>query len=161
MQEFNAKERLRVGPVAADAFLAAKERDDDDGTGRDQFAHTQRDHGEYRARVTGRKRADDHGQTHAEETTKHRQDHQGNGREEIGHVHDVHTGKAAHTRIDRMAKGQHTPLPEQHVIGQRENDRDRHLVHDRQCRIIGKHHRQDGQHDRGNDPGGQCQHQRP
>ena len=50
LKEFDTKERLRVSTVAADPFFAAKEGHDDNRTGRDQFTHTQRDHGEHCAR---------------------------------------------------------------------------------------------------------------
>ena len=58
----------------------------------------------------------------------------------------MHAGETAYTGVDRVTKGQHPALTQQHVVGQRKYHRDPHLVHDCQRRIRGKdewHHRKE------------------
>jgi len=87
-------------------------------TGGNQFPTPIGDSWRYRARVCGLKNAPTIiRQPHAEQPPPNTgRITSGDGREEIGHVHDVHTGKRAHASIDpAMTKGQLHPAASKHV----------------------------------------------
>mmetsp|Transcript_22697 Transcript_22697/g.37362 ORF Transcript_22697/g.37362 Transcript_22697/m.37362 type:complete len:388 (-) Transcript_22697:1156-2319(-) len=157
LQELDAKERQAVGAVARNAFFAAEKRHDDDGTGGNQLAHAKADHGKDGASLARRKAAHDGGQPHTHQPAKDGQNGQGQPGKEPIPIDDMHAGKPAHTGIDRMAKRQHAALPQQHVVGQRKDDCDRHLVHDRDGGVVGEDEGHHAEQHGGNDPGGKWQ----
>jgi len=60
--------------------------------------------------------------------------------------------KCAEAEIHGVAERQQAGLAKQHVVGQRENDRDAHLRQHGQRKALGEHERQRREEQRGNGP---------
>ena len=130
--EFVAEDLGPHGAVTGNSLLAAEKDDEDDRAGSDQLADAKRNHGEDGPRTPGREAADDDRENQAEQPAKQRQERQRNEPAVIvDTVHDMHGEEPAEPEIDSMAEGQHAALAKQHVVAEREQDRDAHLVQDR------------------------------
>ena len=107
-------------------FFTAEEVLEHGRCGKGELTQAKRDHGEDRTGPARGERADDDRQDDAHQAAKERQERrhveagQAEGLfEEIGHVDHGITAKAV---VNRVTKGQHAPLAQQHVVRHGEQD---------------------------------------
>ncbi len=150
--EREAEHMDEVGAVGADALLAAEDAAQDEGARRHQLADAQRDHGEGGAGPPRRHRAEDDAEGESGRRAGQRQDRQRQRRLAADDgVHRVHGEEAAQAEEDRVAERQQAGLPQQHVVGQGEDDHHPHQAHggERQSRAqhVRQHRQQRGRRD--------------
>src|SRR5262249_21175522 len=139
------------------ALLAPEKLVEDQRGRRHHLADAEGDHREDRARASGGEAAEEDGEDQATEAADDRQERHGNPeRAAPGEVERVGGDESPEAEVDGVPEGEHAPLAEEHVVAQREDDRDPHLVHDRDGRW--RPHR-DRQHDE--ERGGKQPHRGP
>jgi hypothetical protein len=116
-----------LGPVGAHPFLAAEEAAQDQRARSDQFAKSERNHGECGAGAARRDRPENDAERKTAERPDDRDEKQRHRQPVMDHgIHGVDRQKSAQAVIDGVTKRQQAGLAKQHVVGQREHDHDAH-----------------------------------
>jgi hypothetical protein len=149
----DAEHRSSDYAVAVHAPFAAEEGREHKRHPVHHLADAERDHRERHAGLARGHPADKHAKERGEDATHQRQHR--HGKRELAladEVERVDREIRAEPHVDRVPEREQPGLPEQHVVGQREDDHDAHLAHEREREPLPEDERQRGEGQREQPP---------